>query len=137
MKAGEQAQLTVNEFPGHTFQAHVVSTAGAINPASKRLLTELQAPNPTGAPLAGAFFQTTLDIPIDGAGVMIPPMTVLFESGEPAVALVIRMLRSKFAKSVLFTISERGCKLLTVCPSRIGSSLTLRLGWSREITSRL
>ena len=88
VKAGEQAQLTVNEFPGHTFQAHVVSTAGAINPTSKRLLTELQAPNPTGAPLAGAFFQTTLDIPIDGAGVMIPPMTVLFESGEPAVALV-------------------------------------------------
>ena len=88
VKAGELAQLTVNEFPGHTFQAHVVSTAGAINPTSKRLLTELQAPNPTDAPLAGAFFQTTLDIPIDGAGVMIPPMTVLFESGEPAVALV-------------------------------------------------
>jgi RND family efflux transporter MFP subunit len=88
VKAGEQAQLTVNQFPGRTFQAHVVSTAGAINPTSKRLLTELQALNPTGAPLAGAFIQTTLDIPIDGAGVMIPPMTLLFESGEPAVALV-------------------------------------------------
>ena len=35
-----------NELPGHTFQAHVVSTAGAVNPTSKRLLTELQAPNP-------------------------------------------------------------------------------------------
>ena len=88
VKAGQQAQLAVNEFPAHTFQAHVVSTAGAINPTSKRLLTELQAPNPTGAPLAGAFIQTTLDIPIEGAGVMIPAMTMLFESGEPAVALV-------------------------------------------------
>ena len=88
VKAGEQAQLAVNEFPAHTFQAHVVSTAGAINSTSKRLLTELQAPNPTVAPLAGAFMQTTLDIPFDGAGVMIPPMTILFESGEPAVALV-------------------------------------------------
>src|ERR1700740_937336 len=88
VKAGEQAQLTVNEFPGRTVQGHVVSTAGAINPTSKRLLTELQAPNPTGAPLAGAFIQTTIDIPIDGAGLMIPSMTILFESGEPAVALV-------------------------------------------------
>jgi RND family efflux transporter MFP subunit len=88
VKPGQQAQLAVNEFPAHTFQAHVVSTAGAINPTSKRLLTELQAPNPTGAPLAGAFIQTTLDIPIDGAGVMIPAMTMLFQSGEPAVALV-------------------------------------------------
>jgi RND family efflux transporter MFP subunit len=88
VKAGQQAKLAVNEFPAHTFQAHVVSTAGAIDPTSKRLLTELQAPNPTGAPLAGAFMQTTLDIPIEGAGVMIPPMTMLFESGEPAVAMV-------------------------------------------------
>ena|SRR5258708_3670620 len=88
VKAGEHAQMTVNQFPGQTFQAHVVSTAGAINPTSKRLLTELEAPNPTGAPLAGAFIQTTLDIPIEGAGVMIPPMTLLFQAGKPAVALI-------------------------------------------------
>ena len=88
VKAGEQAQITVNQFPGQTFQAHVVSTAGAINPTSKRLLTELEAPNPTGAPLAGAFIQTSLDIPIDRAGVLIPPMTLLFQAGKPAVALI-------------------------------------------------
>jgi RND family efflux transporter MFP subunit len=88
VKAGEQAQITVNQFPGQTFQAHVVSTAGAINPTSKRLLTELEAPNPTGAPLAGAFIQTSLDIPIDRAGVLIPPMTLLSQAGKPAVALI-------------------------------------------------
>jgi RND family efflux transporter MFP subunit len=88
VKPGEKAQLTVNEFPGQTFSARVVSTAGAINPTSKRLLTELEAPNPTGAPLSGAYLQTSLDIPMDGSGVMIPPMTLLFESGQPAVALV-------------------------------------------------
>src|SRR5260370_36594710 len=61
VKAGEQAQMTVNQFPGQTFQAHVVSTAGAINPTSKRLLTELEAPNATGAPLAAALRQTSPD----------------------------------------------------------------------------
>jgi RND family efflux transporter MFP subunit len=88
VKAGEQAQLTVNEFPGQTFPAHVVSTAGAISQTSKRLLTELEAANPTGAPLAGAYLQTSLDIPIDGNGVMIPAMSVLFQGGQPAVAVV-------------------------------------------------
>ena len=88
IKAGEQAQLTVNEFPGQTFPAHVVSTAGAISQTSKRLLTELEAANPTGAPLAGAYLQTSLDIPIDGNGVMIPAMSVLFQGAQPAVAVV-------------------------------------------------
>jgi len=88
IKAGEQAQLTVNEFPGQTFPAHVVSTAGAISPTSKRLLTELEAANPTGAPLAGAYVQTTLDIPIDERGVMIPAMSLLFQGAQPAVAVV-------------------------------------------------
>jgi hypothetical protein len=88
VKAGEQAQLTINEFPGKTFPAHVVSTAGAINPNSKRLLTELEAANPTGAPLPGAYVQTTLDIPIDGRGVVVPATSLLFEGTQPAVALV-------------------------------------------------
>ena len=88
IKAGEQAQLTVNEFPGQTFPAHVVSTAGAINPNSKRLLTELEAANPTGAPLPGAYVQTTLDIPIDGRGVLVPTISLLFQGTQPAVAVV-------------------------------------------------
>jgi RND family efflux transporter MFP subunit len=88
LKAGEQAQLTVNEFPGQTFPAHVVSTAGAINPNSKRLLTELEAANPTGAPLPGAYVQTTLDIPIDGRGVLVPTISLLFQGTQPAVAVV-------------------------------------------------
>ena len=88
VKAGEQAQLTVNEFPGQTFPAHVVSTAGAINPNSKRLLTELEAANPTGAPLPGAYVQTSLDIPIDGHGVLVPTISLLFQGTQPAVAVV-------------------------------------------------
>src|SRR6201993_303986 len=88
IKAGETAQLTVNEFPGQTFPAHVVSTAGAINPNSKRLLTELDAANPSGAPLPGAFVQATLDIPIDGRGVLVPTISLLFQGTQPAVAVV-------------------------------------------------
>lgn len=49
VQVGEEAELAVNEYPGRTFPAHVVGTAGAINSTTKRLLTELDAPNPTGS----------------------------------------------------------------------------------------
>jgi multidrug efflux pump subunit AcrA (membrane-fusion protein) len=66
----------------------VVTTASAINPASKKLLTELEAPNPTGELSAGAYVQVAINIPVNGHGVMIQVRTLLFESGQPAVAVV-------------------------------------------------
>jgi RND family efflux transporter MFP subunit len=88
IKVGGQAQLTVDQFPGRKFPAHIVGTAGAINPTSKRLLTELQVSNPTGALLSGSYVQITLDIPIDNRGVILPAATLLFPSGKPAIAIV-------------------------------------------------
>jgi RND family efflux transporter MFP subunit len=88
IKAGGRAQLTVDQFPGRQFPAHVVGTAGAINSTSKRLLTELQVPNPTGELLPGSYVQITLDIPIDNRGLLIPARTLLYPSAQPAVAVV-------------------------------------------------
>jgi RND family efflux transporter MFP subunit len=88
IRVGEQAELTVDQFPGRKFPAHVVGTAGAINSDAKRLLTELEVPNPTGELSSGSYVQLTLDIPIDDRGVIIPAQTLLFPSGQPAVAVV-------------------------------------------------
>ena len=88
VKAGGQAELAVNEYPGRTFPGQVVSTAGAINSTSKRLLTELEVPNPTGELLPGTYVQVTLQLQTDNGGVMIPPQTLLFQSGAPAVGVV-------------------------------------------------
>jgi RND family efflux transporter MFP subunit len=88
IRVGGQAELTVDQFPGRKFPAHIVATAGAINPTSKRLLTELDVPNPTGELLSGSYVQMTLDIPIDNRGVIIPAATLLFPSGKPAIAIV-------------------------------------------------
>lgn len=86
--AGDQAQLTVNQFPGETFPAHVVTTAGTIDPNSKRLLTELQAPNDTGELTSGAFVQVTLKLRTSAA-VTIPAKTLIYEpDGSAAVAVV-------------------------------------------------
>ena len=88
IKVGGQAELTVDQFPSRKFPAHIVGTAGAIDPTSKRLLTELEVPNPTGELLSGSYVQMTLDIPIDSRGVIIPAATLLLPSGQPAIAIV-------------------------------------------------
>jgi RND family efflux transporter MFP subunit len=88
IKVGDQAELTVNQFPNRTFSARVVGTAGAINSTAKRLLTELEVSNPTGELLPGSYVQITLDIPTEDRGVMIPAATLLFPSAQPAVAVV-------------------------------------------------
>jgi RND family efflux transporter MFP subunit len=88
VKVGGEAALTVNEYPGRMFPGRVVGTAGAINSTTKRLLTELEVPNPTGDLLPGSYAQITLQLQTDNGGVMIPPRTLLFQSGAPAVGVV-------------------------------------------------
>jgi RND family efflux transporter MFP subunit len=53
VKVGGEAELAVNEYPGRMFPGRIVGTAGAINSTTKRLLTELDVPNPTGRLLPG------------------------------------------------------------------------------------
>ena len=84
---GDEADLTLNQFPARKFAAHVVATSGAINPTSKRLLTELDVPNKTGELQSGAFVQITLRLQTSTA-VTIPAKTLLFEFGQSAVGLV-------------------------------------------------
>jgi RND family efflux transporter MFP subunit len=88
IQVGEQAELTVDQYPGRKFPAQVVSTAGAISSDAKRLLTELEVPNPTGELSSGTYVQITLDIPTDDRGLIIPADTLLFVSAQPAVAVV-------------------------------------------------
>jgi RND family efflux transporter MFP subunit len=44
--AGQSATVSVREIPDKTFDAKVIRTSGALDPASRTLLTELQVPNP-------------------------------------------------------------------------------------------
>jgi len=84
---GDEADLTLNQFPARKFAAQVVATSGAINPTSKRLLTELEVPNKAGELQSGAFVQITLRLQTSTA-VTIPAKTLLFESGQSAVGVV-------------------------------------------------
>jgi multidrug efflux pump subunit AcrA (membrane-fusion protein) len=109
IQVGEHADLTIDQFPGRKFTAQVIGTAGAISSDAKRLLTELQVPNPAGELLPGSHVQITLDTPIDDRGVIIPPQTLLFASGQPAVAVV--SADSKVAIQAVTVIHDLGSRL--------------------------
>jgi len=57
---GQKAELTFQEMPGRNFEATVIRTAGAVDPASRTLQVELQVPNPRGEILSGSYAQVRL-----------------------------------------------------------------------------
>src|SRR5271165_422394 len=77
--------LPSTSFPRESLR---LTTSGAIDSTSKRLLTELQVPNGTGELPSGAFVQVTLKLQTSTA-VTIPVKTLLFEpDGSPAVGVI-------------------------------------------------
>jgi RND family efflux transporter MFP subunit len=88
VREGVQAELTLNELPGRKFPAHVTNTAGAIDPASRTLLTELEVPNKSEELLPGAYAQITLKLEGESGLVTVPSNTLLFRSEGASVGVV-------------------------------------------------
>jgi len=89
-KNGSPATLTLNEFPGRTFPGTIVRNANSIDLASRTLLVEVDADNPTGELLPGAYVSVHLKFSGTSASALtIPVTTVLFRS-EGIRAAVVR-----------------------------------------------
>jgi RND family efflux transporter MFP subunit len=89
-KNGSPATLTLNEFPGRTFPGTIVRNANSIDLASRTLLVEVDADNPTGELLPGAYVSVHLKFSGTSANALtIPVTTVLFRS-EGIRAAVVR-----------------------------------------------
>jgi RND family efflux transporter MFP subunit len=88
VKIGVEGDVTVPEFPGRTFPAHVTDVAGAVDPTSRSLLTELQIPNETGELLPGAYAEVSLRLDGDRGLVTIPSNAWLFQRDGATVGVV-------------------------------------------------
>jgi RND family efflux transporter MFP subunit len=88
VKVGVEGDLTVPELPGRTFQAHVTNVAGAVDPISRSLQTELQIPNETGELLPGAYADVRLRLNDDRGLVTIPSNAWLFRRDGATVGVV-------------------------------------------------
>lgn len=83
---GDRAELRFNERPQHGYAATVTSTARAIDPASRTLLTELAMDNPDGL-LPGSYAEVQLPVP-PGPGLRVPANALLFRADGAAIATV-------------------------------------------------
>jgi RND family efflux transporter MFP subunit len=80
-KNGSPASLTLNEFPGRSFPGTIVRNSNSIDLASRTLLVEVDADNPTGELLPGAYVGVHLKFTGTSATALtIPVTTVMFRS---------------------------------------------------------
>src|SRR5260221_4440048 len=83
-----EAAVTLPQFPGRIFQAHVTNTSGVIDPTSRSLQTELQIPNESGELLPGAYVRVAFKFARNSPFLALPENTLLFQAQGPAVGVV-------------------------------------------------
>ena len=88
VRDGGTATLTLDEFPGQTFEGVIARNASAIDPASRTLNVEVDVPNPTGKLLPGAYAIVHFKVPAAAANLTIPSNTLLFRAQGMQVGVV-------------------------------------------------
>ncbi len=88
IEVGQKADLSISELPGRKFQAKIVRTAGAMDPASRTLLAELEVDNPQNEILAGSYAQVRFHDTMGDPTLTLPANTLLFRSVGTQIGVV-------------------------------------------------
>ncbi len=88
IKDGAKASLTLDEYPGRTFEGTIARNSSAIDPATRTLNVEVDVANPKGELLPGAYVFVHFKVPEHAASLMIPSNTLLFRSEGLRVGVV-------------------------------------------------
>src|ERR1700723_98295 len=99
---GATANITLDEFPGETFQGTLVRNANAIDLASRTLLLEVDVENPAGRLLPGAYTFVHLTLPTATQSLTLPSNALLFRQEGLQAAVV----RNGHAQLVAVTIGR-------------------------------
>lgn len=86
--AGAKAYLTLDEFPGESFEGVISRNSSAIDPASRTLNVEVDVPNAKGKLLPGAYVFVHFKTSTHPNGFTIPSNTLLFRSEGLRVGVV-------------------------------------------------
>jgi len=80
--------VVMREFQGKPFAGRVMRTAGALDPQSKTLLTEVQIPNANSELMAGMYGQVKFTLTQSQPSILIPSNTLIIRADGPQVAAV-------------------------------------------------
>ncbi len=82
------AKVTVRELTGRTFDGHVAHTAGALDPTTRTLNTEVRVPNPDGKLMSGMYAEVSLNLSAPRQVYEIPATALLNDAQGLRVAIV-------------------------------------------------
>jgi membrane fusion protein, multidrug efflux system len=88
VKVGMKAQVTVREYPNRVFEGIVARSAGALDPATRTMRTEVRVPNADNALLTGMYSQVSLPLASPHAVYELPASAVLADAQGTRVAVV-------------------------------------------------
>jgi len=88
VKDGGKAALTLDEYPGRSFEGTIARNSNAIDQASRTLNVEVDVDNPKAELLPGAYVFVHIKVPEHAANLMVPSNTLLFRSEGLRVGVV-------------------------------------------------
>ena len=101
VKPGSEAQISVREYPGKTFSGTLTRTAGALEPSTRTMTTEIRIDNQDHALMSGMYAQASLSIE-QAHKVFELPATVLWNDAQGLrVAIVDAQDKLHFRSIVL------------------------------------
>ncbi|MDB5219235.1 MAG: hypothetical protein JWO86_7162 [Myxococcaceae bacterium] len=88
VRVGIPVTVAVRQYPGRKFPGTLTRTAGALDPTSRTLQTEVITPNESGELLAGMYCEVTMPVAVSHRIVRVPASAVLFDATGAHVATV-------------------------------------------------
>ena len=88
VRVGSEAKIAVRNYRGRVFTGKVTRTAGALDPASRTLRTEIDLPNPKGELFAGMYVDVSLDVAVTHQVVRVPSSAIIADARGVHVAVV-------------------------------------------------
>lgn len=88
VRAGQTAQLSVSSLPGRSFPGTVIRSAGALDPASRTMLVEVNVPNEGNLLLPGMYAQVDLGGTRPASPIVIPSDALILRAEGAQVAVV-------------------------------------------------
>jgi RND family efflux transporter MFP subunit len=85
---GQRAAVLVPEFPKRTFVGSIANTAGALDPASRTLLTEVRVRNDDRALMPGMYAQVRFSVPPADDVWIVPAAALVTRAAGPQVVSV-------------------------------------------------
>jgi RND family efflux transporter MFP subunit len=82
------ADITVREYSGRVFKGTVAHAAGALEPSSRTMSTEVRVPNPKGELLTGMYTQVAITLPSPHRTFELPPTAIYTDAQGVRVATV-------------------------------------------------